>query len=351
MWQHQSNNSKPDTHMRAVEISQYGGPEVLKAVARPDLVEPALGSGQVLIRVRAAGINRPDILQRQGFYPVPPGASDLPGLEIAGEIVGGDLTHADNFFSLGIGHRVCALVAGGGYAEYCIAPLAQCLPVPKGLSDVEAASLPETFFTVWSNVFDRARLGLDGRGKETLLVQGGSSGIGVTAIQIAKAMGHDVVVTVGNDAKLKACLDLGADLAINYKTHDFVEEVKNFTKGVGANVIIDMVAGSYLGREIDCLADDGRIVVIAHQGGKTSEVDANQIMRRRLTITGSTLRPRSVEFKGAIARALRAYVWPLIEERKIRPVIYETFVLEAAVKAHQLMESSQHIGKIVLTVD
>jgi NADPH2:quinone reductase len=337
--------------MRAVEISQYGGPEVLKAVTRPDLVEPALGSGQVLIRVRAAGINRPDILQRQGFYPVPPGASDLPGLEIAGEIVGGDLTHADNFFSLGIGHRVCALVAGGGYAEYCIAPLAQCLPVPKGLSDVEAASLPETFFTVWSNVFDRARLGLDGRGKETLLVQGGSSGIGVTAIQIAKAMGHDVIVTVGNDDKLKACLDLGADLAINYKTHDFVEEVKNFTKGVGANVIIDMVAGSYLGREIDCLADDGRIVVIAHQGGKTSEVDANQIMRRRLTITGSTLRPRSVEFKGAIARALRAYVWPLIEERKIRPVIYETFVLEAAVKAHQLMESSQHIGKIVLTVD
>ena len=337
--------------MRAVEISQYGGPEVLKAVTRPDLVEPALGSGQVLIRVRAAGINRPDILQRQGFYPVPPGASDLPGLEIAGEIVGGDLTHADNFFSLGIGHRVCALVAGGGYAEYCIAPLAQCLPVPKGLSDVEAASLPETFFTVWSNVFDRARLGLDGRGKETLLVQGGSSGIGVTAIQIAKAMGHDVIVTVGNDDKLKACLDLGADLAINYKTHDFVEEVKNFTKGVGANVIIDMVAGSYLGREINCLADDGRIVVIAHQGGKTSEVDANQIMRRRLTITGSTLRPRSVEFKGAIARALRAYVWPLIEERKIRPVIYETFVLEAAVKAHELMESSQHIGKIVLTVD
>lgn len=337
--------------MRAVEISQYGGPEVLKAATRPDLDEPALGSGQVLIRVRAAGINRPDILQRQGFYPVPPGASDLPGLEIAGEIVGGDLSHPDNFFSLGVGHRVCALVAGGGYAEYCIAPLAQCLPVPKGLSDVEAASLPETFFTVWSNVFDRARLGLDGRGKETLLVQGGSSGIGVTAIQIAKAMGHDVIVTVGNDAKLNACLELGADLAINYKTHDFVEEVKTFTKGVGANVIIDMVAGSYLGREIDCLADDGRIVVIAHQGGKTSEVDANQIMRRRLTITGSTLRPRSVEFKGAIARALRAYVWPLIEERKIKPVIYETFVLEAAAKAHQLMESSQHIGKIVLTVD
>ena len=337
--------------MRAVEVSQYGGPEVLKAVARPDLVEPALGSGQVLIRVRAAGINRPDVLQRQGFYPVPPGASDLPGLEVCGEIIGGDLTHSDNFFSLAVGHRVCALVAGGGYAEYCIAPLAQCLPVPKGLSDVEAASLPETFFTVWSNVFDRARLGLDGRGKETLLVQGGSSGIGVTAIQVAKAMGHDVVVTVGNDIKLKACLDLGADLAINYKTHDFVEEVKAFTKGVGVNVIIDMVAGPYLGREIDCLADDGRIVVIAHQGGKTSEVDVNQIMRRRLTITGSTLRPRSVEFKGAIARALRAYVWPLLEERKIKPVIYETFALEAAAQAHQLMESSQHIGKIVLTVD
>jgi NADPH:quinone reductase len=348
---HKNSNSNSVNNMRAIEISHFGGPEVLRAVTRPDLVEPAIGSGQVLIRVRAAGVNRPDILQRQGFYPVPPGASDLPGLEIAGEIIGGDLAHSDNFFSLGIGHRVCALVAGGGYADYCIAPLAQCLPVPKGFSDVEAASLPETFFTVWSNVFDRARLGLDGRGKEVLLVQGGSSGIGVTAIQIATAMGHDVIVTVGNDEKLKACLELGAVLAINYKTHDFVEQVNAFTNGKGANVIIDMVAGTYLGREINCLADDGRIVVIAHQGGKISEVDANQIMRRRLTITGSTLRPRSVDFKGAIARALRAYVWPLLEAKKIKPVIHEVFPLEGAVKAHQLMESSQHIGKIVLTMN
>jgi NADPH2:quinone reductase len=336
--------------MRAVEISQYGSSDVLKAVTRPDLVEPALGSGQVLIRVRAAGVNRPDVLQRQGFYPVPPGASDLPGLEVAGEIVAGDLTHADNFFSLGIGHRVCALVAGGGYAEYCLAPLAQCLPVPKGLSDVEAASLPETFFTVWSNVFDRARLGLDGRGQETLLVHGGSSGIGVTAIQMATAMGHEVMVTVGDAQKAQACLNLGAVLAINYKEQDFVELVKSHTQGRGVNVILDMVAGSYLGREINCLADDGRIVVIAHQGGKMSELDVGQILRRRLTITGSTLRPRSVEFKGAITRALRAYIWPLVESQAIKPVIHEVFDLEAAAQAHALMESSQHIGKIVLSV-
>jgi NADPH2:quinone reductase len=337
--------------MRAVEISQYGSPEVLKAVTRPDLVEPAPGSGEVLIRVRAAGVNRPDVLQRQGFYPVPPGASDLPGLEVSGEIVGGDLKHSENYFSLDIGHRVCALVSGGAYAEYCVAPLAQCLPIPRGMSDVEAASLPETFFTVWSNVFDRGRLGLAGQEHETLLVQGGSSGIGVTAIQLAKAMGHTVIVTVGNDQKVKACLGLGADLAINYKTHDFVEEVKKFTEGRGVNVILDMVAGSYLGKEIDCLADDGRIVVIAHQGGRASEIDVGQVLRRRLTITGSTLRPRSVEFKGAIARALRAYVWPLLETGKVKPVIHEVFRLEDAALAHKLMESSQHIGKIVLTIN
>jgi NADPH2:quinone reductase len=345
------NSSNSINGMRAVEISQYGSSDVLKAVTRPSLVEPAVGSGEVLIRVRAAGINRPDVLQRQGFYPVPPGASDLPGLEIAGEIVGGDLSHSDNFFSLGVGHRVCALVAGGAYAEYCIAPLAQCLPVPRGLSDVEAASLPETFFTVWSNVFDRARLGLDGRGPETLLVHGGSSGIGVAAIQIATALGHDVIVTVGDAVKAKACLDLGAVLAINYKEQDFVEAVKSHTEGVGANVILDMVAGSYLNRGINCLADDGRIVIIAHQGGKSSEIDVGQVLRRRLTITGSTLRARPVEFKGAIARALRAYVWPLIESGKIKPVIHEIFPLEAAGQAHALMESSQHIGKIVLTID
>jgi NADPH2:quinone reductase len=337
--------------MRAVEISQYGGPEVLKAVVRPDLVLPLPGSGEVLIRVRAAGVNRPDVLQRQGFYPVPPGGTDLPGLELAGEIIGGDIAHPDNFFSLEIGSRVCALVVGGAYAEYCIAPLAQCLPVPKGLSDVEAASIPETFFTVWSNVFDRGRLGLDGRGKETLLVHGGSSGIGVTAIQLVTALGHDVIVTVGSDEKAAACKALGAVLAINYRSQDFVEEVKTFTNGKGVNVVLDMVAGPYVGRDIKCLADDGRIVIIANQGGKISEVDVGQVLRRRLTITGSTLRPRSVDFKGAIARSLRAHVWPLLESKKIRPVIHEVFELEAAAKAHQLMESSQHIGKIVLTVN
>ena len=337
--------------MRAVEISQYGGPEVLKATVRPDLVLPLPGSGEVLIRVRAAGVNRPDVLQRQGFYPVPPGGTDLPGLELAGEIIGGDIAHPDNFFSLEVGSRVCALVVGGAYAEYCIAPLAQCLPVPKGLSDVEAASIPETFFTVWSNVFDRGRLGLDGRGKETLLVHGGSSGIGVTAIQLVTALGHDVLVTVGSDEKAAACRELGAVLAINYRTQDFVEEVKSFTNGKGANVVLDMVAGPYVGREINCLADDGRIVIIANQGGKISEVDVGQVLRRRLTITGSTLRPRSVDFKGAIARSLRAHVWPLLESKKIKPVIHEVFELEGAAKAHQLMESSQHIGKIVLTVN
>lgn len=336
--------------MRAVEISQYGAPEVLKAVARPDLVVPPIGSGEVLIRVRASGVNRPDVLQRQGFYPVPAGGSDLPGLELAGEIVGGDLAHPSNFFSLEVGSRVCALVVGGAYAEYCIAPLAQCLPVPKGLSDVEAASLPETFFTVWSNVFDRGRLGLDGRGPETLLVHGGSSGIGVTAIQLVTAMGHDVIVTVGNDEKASACKKLGAVLAINYRTQDYVEEVKSFTHGKGANVILDMVAGPYLGRNIHCLSDDGRIVIIATQGGKISEIDASQVLRRRLTITGSTLRARSVDFKGSIARSLRAYVWPLIENQTIKPVIHEVFELEAAASAHRLMESSEHIGKIVLTV-
>ena len=337
--------------MRAVEISQYGGPEVLKAVVRPDLVLPLPGSGEVLIRVRAAGVNRPDVLQRQGFYPVPPGGTDLPGLELAGEIIGGDISHPDNFFSLEVGSRVCALVIGGAYAEYCIAPLAQCLPVPKGLSDVEAASIPETFFTVWSNVFDRGRLGLDGRGKETLLVHGGSSGIGVAAIQLATALGHDVLVTVGSDEKAAACKELGALLAVNYRTQDFVEEVKSFTNGKGVNVILDMVAGPYLGRNINCLSDDGRIVIIANQGGKISEVDVGQVLRRRLTITGSTLRPRSIDFKGAIARSLRAHVWPLLESKKIRPVIHEVFELEGAAKAHQLMESSQHIGKIVLTVN
>lgn len=335
--------------MRAVEITQFGGPEVLKVVERPDPAFPPAGSGEVLIRVRAAGINRPDVLQRQGHYPVPPGASDLPGLEVAGEIIGGDLSHPDNVFSLEIGSRVCALVAGGGYAEYCVAPVAQCLPAPTGLSDVEAASLPETFFTVWSNVFDRGQLPYDGKEKQILLVQGGNSGIGVTAIQMVTALGHEVIVTVGNDEKANACLKIGASHAINYKSQDFEQEVIRLTNNKGANLILDMVAGDYLNKEINCLADDGRIVIIAHQGGKSSQIDVGQVLRRRLTITGSTLRPRSVEFKGRIARSLRAIAWPLIEQGRIRPIIHEVFDLDQARQAHELMESSVHIGKIVLT--
>ena len=245
--------------MRVMEIREYGAPEMLVKAERPDPAIPSAGSGEVLIRVKAAGINRPDVLQRKGHYPVPPGASDIPGLEVAGEIIGGDLAHADNTFSLKVGDKVCALVQGGGYADLCTAPIAQCLPYPKGFTDIEAASLPETFFTVWSNVFQRGHLSKG----ETLLVQGGSSGIGVTAILIAKAFGHRVFVTAGSDEKCAACTQLGADLAINYKTQDFVEEVKKATNGKGVDVILDMVTGTYLQREIDCLADDGRIVVIA----------------------------------------------------------------------------------------
>jgi NADPH2:quinone reductase len=296
--------------------------------------------------VRAAGINRPDVLQRKGHYPVPAGASDIPGLEVAGEIIGGDLGHPDNTFGLKIGDHVCALVQGGGYADLCNAPIAQCLPYPKGFTDIEAASLPETFFTVWSNVFQRGQLSTG----ETLLVQGGSSGIGVTAIMLAKAMGHRVFVTAGSDEKCAACIKLGADVAINYKTQDFVEEVKKATNGKGVDVILDMVTGTYLQREIDCLADDGRIVVIAIMGGSKSEVNTGQILRRRLTVTGSTLRPRPVAFKRQIAKELHEHVWPLLNSGKLKPVIYKTFSLEQAADAHRLMESSEHVGKIILTV-
>jgi NADPH2:quinone reductase len=296
--------------------------------------------------VRAAGINRPDVLQRKGHYPVPAGASDIPGLEVAGEIIGGDLGHPDNTFGLKIGDHVCALVQGGGYADLCTAPIAQCLPYPKGFTDIEAASLPETFFTVWSNVFQRGQLSTG----ETLLVQGGSSGIGVTAIMLAKAMGHRVFVTAGSDEKCAACIKLGADVAINYKTQDFVEEVKKATNGKGVDVILDMVTGTYLQREIDCLADDGRIVVIAIMGGSKSEVNTGQILRRRLTVTGSTLRPRPVAFKRQIAKELHEHVWPLLNSGKLKPVIYKTFSLEQAADAHRLMESSEHVGKIILTV-
>ena len=325
--------------MRAIEIVQPGGPEVLQPCERP---VPELKPGEVLIRVHAAGVNRPDVFQRLGQYPVPPGASDLPGLEVAGEIVDGDL--GDSGFKKG--DLVCALVQGGGYAEYCAAPLAQCLPVPQGLTALEAAALPETFFTVWSNVFQRGALG-EG---ETLLVQGGSSGIGTTAIQLAKALGHRVFATAGSADKCRACEDLGAERAINYKTEDFAPIVKELTGGKGVDVVLDMVGGDYVAREVSCLADDGRIVIIALLGGAKANVDLGQVLRRRLTITGSTLRPRPVAFKAQIARELRERVWPLLAAGQIKPVIYKTFPLEEAAAAHALMESSAHVGKIMLRV-
>lgn len=327
--------------MRAIEITSYGAPEVLKACERP---APVAGAGELLIRVSASGVNRPDVLQRTGNYPVPPGASDIPGLEVAGTIESGDAA-AMSAAGLKVGDRVCALVAGGGYAELCVAPVGQCLPVPRGLSDIEAASLPETFFTVWSNVFDRAKLQ---RG-ETLLVQGGSSGIGVTAIQMAKALGATVIVTAGSDDKCAACLKLGADHAINYRTQDFVAEAKRLTGGQCVNVVLDMVAGDYVAREVECVAEDGRIVIIAVQGGIQSGFNAGLVLRRRITITGSTLRPRSIAFKTAIAQSLRTHVWPLIESGAIKPVIHSTFVAADAAKSHALMESHAHVGKIVLT--
>ncbi|RYX93244.1 MAG: NAD(P)H-quinone oxidoreductase [Comamonadaceae bacterium] len=329
--------------MKAIEIASYGAPDVLRLAERP---APVAGAGELLIRVAASGVNRPDVLQRTGNYPVPPGASDLPGLEVAGEIVSGD-EQAMAAAGFKVGDRVCALVAGGGYAELCVAPVVQCLPVPQGLSDTEAASLPETFFTVWSNVFDRARL----QKGETLLIQGGSSGIGVTAIHMAKALGATVIVTAGSDEKCAACVALGADHAINYRTHDFAEEAKKLTGGKGVDVVLDMVAGSYVAREVECLAEDGRLAIIAVQGGVKSEFNAGLVLRKRLMIGGSTLRPRPVAFKAAIARSLKANVWPLIESGAIKPVIHSVFVAAdgGAVKAHTLMESNQHIGKIVLT--
>jgi NADPH:quinone reductase len=326
--------------MKTIEISSFGAPDVLRPGQRP---QPIAGAGELLIRVKASGINRPDVLQRTGNYPVPPGASDIPGLEVAGEIVEGD---AQAMAAAGFkkGDRVCALVAGGGYAEFCAAPVGQCLPVPKGLSDVEAASLPETFFTVWSNVFDRGRL----QAGETFMVQGGTSGIGVTAIQMAKALGATVIATAGSDEKCAACVKLGADHAVNYKTQDFAAEAKKITGG-GVNVILDMVAGAYVAREVECLAEDGRLVIIAVQGGVKSEFNAGMVLRKRLVITGSTLRPRPVAFKTAIAQSLKAKVWPLLESGAIKPVIHSTFAAGDAAKAHTLMESNQHVGKIVLT--
>ena len=326
--------------MRAIEITEFGNPEVLRVVTRSD---PQPAAGELLIAVKASGVNRPDVLQRKGLYPMPPGVSDLPGLEIAGTVEAGapvDLNAA----GVAIGDRVCALVAGGGYAQRCVAPAGQVLPVPKGLSDIEAASLPETFFTVWQNVFEIARL----QSGEWLLVQGGSSGIGVTATMMAKALGAKVVVTAGSDDKCAACLQIGADHAINYKTQDFVEEVERITDKRGVDVVLDMVAGDYIGREVQCMADDGRIAVIAVQGGTESTIDAGLLLRKRLAITGSTLRARPLAYKSGLARGLRERIWPLLEAGKIKPVIHKVFAATDAAAAHALMESSTHVGKIVL---
>jgi NADPH2:quinone reductase len=326
--------------MKAIEITRPGAPEVLQPVERP---APMPAAGEMLIAVRASGVNRPDVLQRKGAYPPPAGASDLPGLEVAGTVAGGDAAElaAAGF---AVGDRVCALVAGGGYAELCTAPIGQCLPVPAGLSDVEAAALPETFFTVWQNVFEIAKL----RPGETLLVQGGSSGIGVTAIQLAKALGSAVIVTAGSDDKCAACLQLGADHAINYRTHDFAAEAKRLTGGRGVDVVLDMVAGDYVAREVQCLADDGRLAIIAVQGGTASAFDAGLVLRKRLAITGSTLRARSVAYKTQLAQALREKVWPLLEAARVKPVIHRVFPAHEAAAAHALMESGAHVGKIVL---
>ena len=325
--------------MTAMQIARPGGPEVLQPISRP---VPQPRAGEVLIEVAAAGVNRPDCLQRAGHYNPPPGASDLPGLEVAGTVV----RTASDVTQWKVGDRVCALAPGGGYAQYCLTPAGQCLPIPAGLDMVEAASLPETFFTVWINVFERARL----RPGETLLVQGGSSGIGVTAIQLASALGHRVFATAGSAEKCAACERLGAERAINYRTGDFVEAVRQSTGGKGVDVILDMVGGDYVPRELKALADDGRLSLIAFLGGTKTTLDLTDILMRRLTITGSTLRPRTIEYKIRIAHSLRERVWPLIEAGRIKPVIYRTFPLEQAAQAHALMESSVHMGKIVLEV-
>jgi putative PIG3 family NAD(P)H quinone oxidoreductase len=326
--------------MTAIEIAESGGPEVLRPVERP---VPVPAAGEVLIAVAAAGVNRPDVVQRLGLYPAPPGASDLPGLEVAGTVaaVGEDVTGWQE------GDRVCALIAGGGYAEFATAPAPQALPVPYDLDMVQAAGIPETYFTVWSNVFDRGHLA-DG---ESILIHGGSSGIGTTAIQLACAFGATAYVTVGNTEKARFCEELGAAKAINYREQDFVDEIKSLTDGAGIDVILDMVGGDYLPRNIRCLKADGRLLQIALMAGREGELDLGRLMTRRLTVTGSTLRPRSVETKGEIAKSLREKVWPLFEAGKIAPVIHRTFPLSEASRAHELMESSSHIGKIILTVD
>lgn len=324
--------------MKAIIITQSGDPDVLK-LAEKSTPEPQ--PGEVLIKVAAAGVNRPDVAQRKGVYPPPPGApKDIPGLEVAGviEAVGSEVTMWKT------GDKVCALISGGGYAEYCVAPEGQCLPVPDNLSFTEAASLPETFFTVWSNVFDRGKL----QSGETLLVHGGSSGIGVTAIQVAKALGITVFVTAGSEDKCRFCEQLGASKAVNYKQDNFVDVIKQATQGKGVNVILDMIGGDYTPGNVELLAEDGRLVMINTMKGKDASVDLSAVMRKRLVITGSTLRSRDVSFKSAIAQALLKHIWPLIDAGKIKPVIHQTFPAQDAAGAHRLMESSSHIGKIVL---
>jgi NADPH:quinone reductase len=326
--------------MRCVEISTPGAPEVLTLTERPT---PAPGPGEVLVAVRAAGVNRPDLLQRQGKYPPPPGVSDLPGLEVAGRIVG----VGEGVAALAEGDEVCALVAGGGYAEYCVAPAPQCLPVPAGLDMVPAAALPETCFTVWTNVFERGRL----EPGEVLLVHGGTSGIGTTAIQLGRAFGARVFATAGSNEKCLACERLGAERAVNYREDDFVALVREATGGHGADVILDMVGGDYVARNLSLLAVEGRLVQIAFLKGSRVEVDLSTVMRRRLLITGSTLRARSIEEKGAIARAVEARVWPLVAAGVVRPIVHAVFPLAEAAAAHAVLEESRHIGKVVLRVD
>jgi len=325
----------PET-MKAVVAPQPDGAEELSVVERP---VPKPGRGEVLVRVAAAGVNRPDVLQRRGLYPPPPGAPDILGLEIAGEIVdSGDLAQAF------VGQRVCALVAGGGYAGYCVAPAGTCLPIPVGLSMVEAAAIPETLFTVWSNLFERG-FAADG---DTVLVHGGTSGIGTMAVALGRLFGLTVIVTCGTDSKCRRAEALGADSAINYQTQDFVEAVKDLTEGKGVQVVLDMVGGDYVPRNLACLADDGRHVSIAFQRGAKSEIVIPDLMRRRLTLTGSTLRPRSVEFKTMVADEIARTVWPYVESGRLRPVIDSTFPLSEAGKAHARMEAGDHVGKIVL---
>jgi putative PIG3 family NAD(P)H quinone oxidoreductase len=326
--------------MTVIEIAGPGGPEVLRAASRP---MPVPGSGEVLIAVAAAGVNRPDIMQRKGQYPPPPGASDIPGLEVAGQIVAIGL----GVHHLKIGDEVCALVTGGGYATYCVAPEPQCLPVPKGFSMVEAAAMPETFFTVWHNVFERGKL----QARESILIHGGSSGIGTVAIQLARAFcAGSIFATAGSRDKCHACEKLGATRGIDYKHEDFVQVIREATANRGVDVVLDMVGGDYIQKNLSILAVEGRHVSIATQHGVVAEVNFVSIMGKRLTLTGSGLRPRSVEEKGAMAAAMRREVWPLLDAGKVKPVIYRTFPLAEAGEAHRLLESSSHIGKIVLSV-